>query len=239
MPTNTEHHFQFSRKHLKATWLTDIDDYHIQHRTIVINLGNEKARISAAPEKQLPPRTSTVLKNVSIRDGDSLLLVEITDKTNIGGIVLEAGWNQLGNIADFPKDVPLWKSPQYDAGTAKFDPFYVTGLSDRVEDDKVKEYQVKVNLWFSPAKTHCAIHKHHMNPEFLEVHTQIYGIGRMQKFHFNDFDTLYQDIIMSPGETHIPFASVEKEGLFFYPWHQYYADTDCIWMANEFHPVAA
>jgi hypothetical protein len=23
---------------------------------------------------------------------------------------------------------------------------------------------------------------------------------------------------------------------FIYPWHQYYADTDCIWLAIEYHP---
>ena len=92
-------------------------------------------------------------------------------------------------------------------------------------------------MWFSPALTNAAIHNKHAVPEFLEVHTQIYGTGRMQKFHTNDFNTLYEDVLMSPGDTHIPFASVDEEGKFFYPWHQYYADTDCIWMANEFHPI--
>ena len=24
---------------------------------------------------------------------------------------------------------------------------------------------------------------------------------------------------------------------FSYPWHRYYADTDCIWMAIELHPL--
>jgi len=61
----------------------------------------------------------------------------------------------------------------------------------------------------------------------------------MQKFHSNNFDTLYEDIIMSPGATHIPFAGLGKDGQFVYPWHQYYSDTDCIWMANEFHPITS
>ena len=43
--------------------------------------------------------------------------------------------------------------------------------------------------------------------------------------------------VMSPGVTHIPFAAVDEEGAFIYPWHQYFSDTDCIWMANEFHPL--
>ena len=237
MQTNTEKPIKFSEKYLKAKWLTNVENYYIENRTIVVNLGNEKAYISALPEKYLNPRTSTILKEVSIKNGDSLMLIEIVEETNIGGIILDPEWNQLGEISDFPKDVPLWKSPQYEVGTVKFDPYFVTGLSDRPEDSNIKEYTVKVNLWFSPAKTNAAIHNHHMVPEFLEVHTQIYGTGRMQKFHADNFDTLYQDVIMSPGDTHIPFASVGEDGQFIYPWHQYYSDTDCIWMANEFHPI--
>jgi hypothetical protein len=237
MSDNTQKTIKFSEKYLKTTWLRTVHNYHIQNRTIVVNLGNKKAHIAAPPEKCLLPRTSTILKDVSIKDGDSLLLIEIVDETNIGGIVLDSLWNLLGELMDFPKDVPLWKSPQYDLGTVKFDPYFVTGLSDKAKDSNIKEYKVKVNLWFAPAKTNCAIHNKHMVPDFLEVHTQIYGIGRMQKFHANNFDTIYQDVIMSPGETHIPFASVGEDGQFVYPWHQYYSDTDCIWMANEFHPI--
>jgi hypothetical protein len=238
MPDNTEQPIRFSEKYLKTTWLTNVSNYYIDNRTIVVNLGHNKAHIAVTPEKYLLPRTSTILKDVSIKDGDSLLLIEILDETNIGGIVLDSLWNQLGELIDFPKDVPLWKSPQYDLGRVKFDPYFVTGQSDRPQASNIKEYQLKVNLWFAPAKSNCAIHNKHMVPDFLEVHTQIYGTGRMQKFKDNTFDTIYQDVIMSPGETHIPFASVAEDGHFVYPWHQYYSDTDCIWMANEFHPIA-
>ncbi|HBB34633.1 MAG TPA: hypothetical protein DDZ80_18505 [Cyanobacteria bacterium UBA8803] len=237
MPNNTEKNIKFSEKYLKTTWLTDVRNYYIEKWTIVVNLGNQKAHISAPPEKYLLPRTSTILKDVTIKDGDSLLLIEIFNETNIGGIVLESGWDILGNLMEFPKEVPLWKSTQYDLGIAKFDPYFVTGQSDKPKDSNLKKYQVKVNLWFAPAKTNCAIHNKHMEPDFLEVHTQIYGTGRMQKFHANNFDTIYEDVIMSPGDTHIPFASVGENGNFVYPWHQYYSDTDCIWMANEFHPL--
>jgi hypothetical protein len=237
MKQNNERPIAFSDKYLQAKWLSNAENIYLENRTIVVNLGNEKACISAPPEKYLNPRTSTILKEVSIKSADSMLLIQITDETNIGGIVLDPQWHQLGEISDFPKDVPLWKSPQYDLGTVRFDPYFVTGLSGHAQDSKLKTYQVKVNLWFAPGKTNCAIHNHHMVPEFLEVHTQIYGIGRMQKFHANNFATLYQDVILSPGDTHIPFASVDESGAFIYPWHQYYSDTDCIWMANEFHPL--
>ena len=237
MSKNTVEPIQFSKKYIKAFWLKDAENYYIENRTIVVNLGQEKAYISVSPEKYLLPRTSTILQEVSLKSGDSLLLIEIYDSINIGGIILDKAWYQLGELIDFPKDVPLWKSPQYDLGIVEFDPYFVTGLTDQLAQKNFKKYQVKVNLWFSPANTNAAIHNKHGVPEFLEVHTQIYGTGRMQKFHAKDFNTLYEDVLMSPGDTHIPFASVDEQGQFVYPWHQYYADTDCIWMANEFHPI--
>lgn len=237
MKTHDEQTIRFSENYLRTRWLTNIENHHITDRTIVVNLGNEQACISAPPEKQLLPRTSGIFQNVSMEHGDSLLLIEIIEKNNIGGIVLDPEWHLLGDISDFPRNVPLWKSAQYELGTVRFDPRYVAGLSSQTQDSALRAYRVKVNLWFAPANTNCAIHNHHMVPEFLEVHTQIYGTGRMQKFHAHDFSSLYQDVIMSPGDTHVPFASVDDEGAFIYPWHQYYADTDCIWMANEFHPL--
>jgi len=236
MLKQSEQPINFSEKHLQAFWLTNAKNRHLVKRTIVINLGHQDATILVTPEKYLRPRSSTILKEVAI-SGDSLLLIEVTDAINIGGIILEDAWHQLGELTAYPKNIPLWKSPQYDLGIVEFDPFFVTALSAKPQNERFRRYQVKVNLWFSPANTNCVIHNHHMTPEFLEVHTQIYGLGRMQKFHSNDLSTLYQDVILGVGETHIPFASVNADGSFNYPWHQYYSDTDCIWLANEFHPI--
>ena len=84
-----------------------------------------------------------------------------------------------------------------------------------------------MNFWFAAAGTDCGIHNEH---DFLEIHTQIWGTGHMQKFHQRSADTLYQDILMTPGFTHKPFCSDDLR----YPWHRYYSDTDCIWLAVEF-----
>ncbi|MBE9080402.1 hypothetical protein IQ241_24455 [Romeria aff. gracilis LEGE 07310] len=235
--TNVVEPVYFADKYVKALWLKNADNYYLENRTIVVNLGEEKAYVAVAPEKYLWPRTSTILQEISIKSGDSLLLIEIVESKNIGGVVLDSKWRQLGELMDFPKDVPLWKSPQYDVGIVAFDPYFATGLTDRPHSKRIQKHQVKVNLWFSPAQTDAAIHNKHTARDFLEVHTQLYGSGRMQKFHSNNFDTLYEDVLMNPGNSHLPFASVDESGGFIYPWHQYYADTDCIWMANEFHPI--
>jgi len=64
----------------------------------------------------------------------------------------------------------------------------------------------------------------------------------MQKFPQKDWqgDILYEvppehvtyAEILAQGDTHIPFASVDATGEFVYPWHQYYAETECIWIAH-------
>jgi hypothetical protein len=106
-----------------------------------------------------------------------------------------------------------------------------TGQSD--QEVEKRKFSVQVNLWFAPAHTNCFIHNQH---NFMEIHTQVFGNGRMQKFHKQDYSTIYEDIQMSPGYTTAqPFCNLDDDSKYIYPWHQYYADNDCIWMAIEYH----
>lgn len=234
--SNKETTLNFSQR-LEATWLTDVKNYRIKKRTIVTNIGERSAKILAEPTKELQPRTSTILQDVTIDNADSLILTHIPDKINLGGIILDKGWAHLSaTVPDFSTEYPLYKSAQYEVGKVKFDPFFATGATTAPKHEHMRCYQVKVNLWFSPENTNCAIHNHHTDPEMLEVHTQIFGVGRMQKFHKQEFDSIYEDVLLGAGMTHVCFAGVKEDGSFYYPWHQYFADTDCIWMAVEYHP---
>jgi hypothetical protein len=89
-------------------------------------------------------------------------------------------------------------------------------------------------LWWSPSNTDCYTHNEH---PFLEIHTQIHGFGRIQKFASSDHQTKSQEIYMSPGRTHDPFCFVDSDRNPLYPWHRYLSDSDAIWLAIEFHPV--
>lgn len=233
--TNIEHELSFSDSNIEAQWVTNLEDYYIQGRTVVSNVGEEDAIIIGANEKALKPRTSTVMQDVTIKTADSVVLNRIKKPSEIGGVVLGSQWDIAGNvIPQYPKDIPLWKSTQDSVGFIEADPKVLTAELDRPRPDKKETFEVKVNLWFATNNTNCSIHKAH---NFLEVHSQIYGIGRMQKFYEQAANTLYEDVILGPGQTHIPFPVVNEKDEFVYPWHQYYADTDTIWMAIEFHPV--
>ncbi len=171
------------------------------------------------------------------------MVLEVKSRINLGNVILRKEWDSAENL--FGTDlqgVPLWRSPQIDIGEITLNPF---ADLDREEHRARQQnnhqgsevtFRIKVNIWFATEKANCAIHNEH---DFIEFHTQIAGIGRMQKFNTNEIETLYEDVILGEGQTHDIFCTALDDGSTFnYPWHQYYSDTDCIWMATEFHPVS-
>ena len=216
---NSSQVLEFARE-IPAIWLRNYDQYHIEGRTIAINLGTKPYEIAAKPMKKIWPRTSTILENVVIHNVDRVLLFPLKDKLDTGKVILEQGWNQLGEIADFDREVALYKSMQYDLGNVRLDPIYATGQDTVERADRMKNYNLRVNIWYCPSKTDCLLHHVHASPhDFMEVHTQIYGIGRMQKFHDNEKKLIYEDDILGPGNTHVIYAGMDRDGEFFYPWH--------------------
>jgi hypothetical protein len=234
----------FSGPHVEGKFVQKVKDYPIQGRTIVINSHTSEAYGGETPRTRIPAFSSTILINTQIEHAVSLILLEVKETTNIGNIILEPGWDLYGRIIGsvpghssppaipFPPDTPLWRSPQEEVGHIEFDPSVVLGQTTVPQE--IKRFSIKVNLWFAPAQTNCFIHNKH---DFIEIHSQIYGSGRMQKFKAQDYATLYEELLMSPGyTTPVPFCNVQANQQFIYPWHQYYADTDCIWLAIEYHP---
>lgn len=236
MSTNEVKAINFSGSYIDAKYVTNVENYPIAERTIVVNLEQTNAHLSVNTPSIIPAFSSTIVEDVIVEKAKSLLLVQVVERRNIGSIALEDGWDLLGDTdPGFPSTVPLWKSPQDDAGIVEVDPYYMAGQAKHPNPDRKEKFMVKVNLWFAPAATDCAIHNTH---DFIEIHTQITGLGRMQKFKVKSFDSLYEDILMAEGYTQIiPFCNVQENQQYTYPWHQYYSDTDCIWMANEYHPV--
>jgi len=242
---NIEKNLPFSNTRITAKSVTNVENYMICSRTIVINIGKNIATIGQTPEKPLLPLHSSIYDSVIIKRADHVLMIKIEEENNLGGIVSETGWihywqflkdtlgEEKAKDTGFDPTTPLWKSAQIQVGKICANPEFFSGNNSVT--DKTSEYEIKVNLWYAPEKTDCSIHNSH---DFIEIHAQILGIGRMQKFKKNDKETLYEDTIMGTGyTTPIPFCSIEDNGQFLYPWHQYYSDTDCIWLAIEFHKV--
>jgi hypothetical protein len=198
---------------------------------VVVNLSPEPLITGTDHPAIVPAWKSTWLKGGTIRSGERAALLKVRQKTNLGGVIFR-GWDWLGDrIRSFPRDTPLYISPQDHVGTVTTDPFVFT--NERRTPEALQEFELKLNLWWSPGDTDCFIHNEH---PFLEVHTQIHGLGRMQKFRERDQATLYEDVPMPIGYSHDPFCRVTGRNRWTYPWHRYYADTDSIWLAVELHP---
>ena len=181
----------------------------------------------------VPAWKSTWLRGGVIRSGERVALIKVRRETNLGGCVFR-GWDWLGSrIKSFPRDTPLYISAFDTVGTVSTDPLVFT--NERSAPVEEQEFDLRLNLWWSPAETDCFIHNEH---PFLEVHTQIHGLGRMQKFRERDAGTIYEDVPMAVGHSHDPFCRVTGKNQWTYPWHRYYAQTDCVWLAVELHPRA-
>jgi hypothetical protein len=197
----------FSNPYFEIEAIENATDYPINQRTIAINIGDSSAVID---NEKLLPKKSSIYANTLIQSAESIILITLNNQ------------NLIENSFPFSKEIMSSWQHVYEI-------FPVEGLKETKlwRSEKQKIGSTELNLWYAEAGTHCGIHNEH---DFKELHTQIYGIGSMQKFRQRDFATLYQDVYMSPGYTHEPFYN--ESGL--YPWHQYYAHTDCIWMAIEF-----
>lgn len=232
----------FASENIKAYAVENVQDYLIENRSIIVNMGNEPIYCNEDPQRGLLPRKSTILKNKKIESASLIMVLEVQSRVNLGNVILRKEWDSAEDLfgADL-QGVPLWKSPQIDIAEITLNPFVElnqNGHGDTCKNndtDTEVTFRIKVNIWFATEKANCAIHNEH---DFIEFHTQIAGIGRMQKFDTNEIATLYEDVILGEGQTHDIFCTALVDGSKFkYPWHQYYSDTDCIWMATELHPV--
>lgn len=221
----------FLAKEITAYVVTNIKEYKILEYTIVINIGTINAVVDYFPNKLIPPLSSTILKNVTIKDAEALLLIRTNYKENIDESYFKNIWDLLSDIlTDFPK-IPLWISPQIEVYDTYLDMCKL--LNQKNKCNKKQHFSIKANFWFASSNTDCCIHNKH---DFMEIHTQILGNGRMQKFEENKDSKIIEDILMCSGyTTSIPFCSFENDSNFNYPWHRYYADSNSIWLALEYH----
>jgi hypothetical protein len=196
----------FSESFLKVEYLSNVCDFKITGECILINLDKEVLELE---NNRIGRFESGVFCNIQISEINEALLVypeesvfNFTSYKHSETIMNK--WDHVYKIFPYEdlKNVKLWRSPKERIGNIEY------------------------NLWYAPEKTHCAIHNEH---DFSEIHTQVYGLGYMQKFYKNDYNSLYQTIGMLPGTSHKKFCNDKYE----YPWHQYLSDTDCIWLVIE------
>ncbi|PUA18429.1 hypothetical protein [Glaciimonas sp. PCH181] len=231
MKINNVRDLEFSDQYIDAYLIENVKDF-IVPEGIVVNLSNEPIIIGAQIESIVPAWKSVVVFNANIVRAARIAIIRVRSVKNLGGLSLSDNWEWFGNrLEKFPRNSPLYISKYDTVGTIKINPYTFT--KQEKAGSKSESCSIRINLWWAPAETDCSMHNEH---PFLEIHTQIHGSGRIQKFRERDESTKYEEMVLAPGHTHDPFFFVNDDGDFVYPWHRYYSDNDCIWLAIELHP---
>lgn len=262
LPHEPMQQLRFADEHIDARWAQDVRGLRIPkgESAIIVNIGTKPVLLNgprggAGPKQSwVQPWRSLVIEDTTIISAEALVILRVANKRDLAGFLsqvwcqllkereqdrktwepFEDRWHHTSELfPGYPTTTPLWRSPQDSLNIVRIDP--VAFATQGASTGTARNFQVKVNLWYATEETDCRIHNQHT---FLEIHTQVYGIGRMQKFHTDQEVTQYEDVTLPPGNSHDPFMEIAADGTFIYPWHRYFADTDCIWMAIELHPIS-
>ncbi|URK89370.1 hypothetical protein LP421_33620 (plasmid) [Rhizobium sp. RCAM05350] len=174
----------FADDFISMKLVENVVDYDVED-AVVANISQSIMVTGAEHPAIVPAWKSTWLKGGRIRSAERATIIKVVNPTNLGGCMFR-GWDWLGNrIRSFPHDTPLYISAQDEIGTVSLDPRVFT--NERTQPEAPQSFTLKLNLWWSPGDTDCFIHNEH---PFLETHTQIHGLGRMQKFKARSSDAL-------------------------------------------------
>lgn len=198
--------YEFSNCAFELTHVKDEPSLEIAEKTLVLNISNCEQLVNGY---SIRPNKSIILMNCTIKDVKNLILSTFTVdyEENMSYPLfkdIESSWIR---IYDYDKEKPETKV-------------------DLFRTEQITIENINLNFCFAKAGTNCGIHKEH---GFMEFHTQVFGVGIMQKFYENSFDSLNLEEYMPPGYTHEAFHYADIT----YPWHQYYAVSDCVWFVAE------
>lgn len=183
-------------------------EYFVDPLSIVANLSYKKMQNIIIERMPLYPLKGTIVKNVKLLDIDS-------------AVILEDYTKGTDDPSYFDKIRSVWPFVYSRTGLEQHKDLQFYSPSSNV----VVKDNMTLTITHAPANTDGNFHKDHPG-DILEVHLQVLGYGKMQKFYKNDLNTKYQEFILSPGNIHDIFY----DNNFNYPWHRYQSITDVVFM---------
>ena len=200
----------FASPFFDVKYIENEKDYFINKLSLVFNLSFKNQKCLFVKNIPVLPLKGTIVKNIAITSIDRAIIVEDYEKNAKDPDFFKRimrSWPSLYETSGLErhKGIPYYRSPKVKLGG-----------------------DLSVNFCYAEPNAPSGKHKDHI-PDFDEVHAQIIGFGKMQKFTTNETNTFYQEVIMAPGIVHDKFY--DESGS--YPWHQYHSITDCIYMPIE------
>ncbi len=202
----------FAEPFFEVEYVEDEEKYTCETKSLVFNLAERSGKSLYIKRIPVLPLKGTVAEGVVIEGIVRMLVVKNYDSFRLDDPKfvqrVKKTWKSLYECSGIErhKGIPYFKSPKA-----------------RIGGD------TEINFCFvSEPMAPSGPHRDH-DRDFDEVHAQIRGFGKMQKFVENDTSTFYQESIMAPGVVHEKFY--DEDGV--YPWHQYHSLTPCIYMPIE------
>lgn len=202
----------FALPFFEVDYVENEESYFAKDRCLVLNLAERSQTVLYIKGIPVLPLKGTVVENVSVDNIGRALIVKDYDRYRLDDPSfiqkIKSTWRTLYECSGIErhKGIPYYKSPKV-----------------RVGGD------TELNFCFvSEPMAPSGPHRDH-DRNFDEVHAQIRGFGKMQKFVENDTSTFYQEFIMAPGIVHDKFYDENGN----YPWHQYHSLTPCIYCPIE------
>ena len=202
----------FASPFFEVDYVENEAEYFCESKCLVINLAERSQTILYVKGIPVLPLKGTVVEGTSVTNIGRALIVKDYDRYSLDDDAftgkIKQAWRSLYDCSGIErhKGLPYYKSPKVRVGG----------------DTELNFcYVAEANIPSGPHRDH--------DRDFDEVHAQIRGFGKMQKFETNDVSTFYQESIMAPGIVHEKFYDGEGK----YPWHQYCSITPCIYMPIE------
>ena len=205
----------FAEPFFSVDYIENEDEYWVEKNSIIINLAERSQIIMYIEGIPIMPLKGTIAKGVFVKNIGQALVVKDYERCDLNDIqtiqAIKRTWKSLYECSGLErhKGIPYYKSPKFKIGEGK--------------------NHIEVNFCFvSEPFAPSGLHQSHER-DFDEVHAQIRGFGKMQKFKENDLTTYYGEYIMAPGIVHDKFY--DETG--YYPWHQYQSITPCVYCPIE------
>ena len=172
---------------------------------VVTNLSSTPMLVAGDVPGVVPPWKSTILCGGSDHRGRSRFdhrRSRLT--TNLGGLLFD-GWDWFGNrMPEFPRQhTALHFRRRTSSARSRSTP----GPSRTIPTRRTRPTATTSNSISGGRrhKTDAVIHNTHA---FLEIHTQIFGLGRIQIYGDQAGTKLYREISTAKGDTHDPIVRV-------------------------------
>ena len=81
----------FSGSYVDAKYVSNVKDYPINSRTIVVNPEQTDVHLGETNRSIIPAFSSTILNDTVIKEAASVILLEVVETKNIGKIIFEKG----------------------------------------------------------------------------------------------------------------------------------------------------